>query len=52
MHEDTLIDLLTNIPHWQFEIITHIVLDIVIVGIFYPAIKHLIKDHKHFHKND
>lgn len=52
MNEESLLDLLKDVPHWQFEILSHLVVDAVLAGIFYPAIRHLIKDHKNYHKSN
>lgn len=50
MHKETLLELLTDRNHWIFEILSHLVVDVVLAGVFYPLIRHLLQDHKEFHK--
>jgi len=44
------IELLKSPGHWMFEITLILIFDGLIGIIIWPMVKHLLKDHKHFHK--
>lgn len=48
MHEaETVLDLLTDLPHWEFEIVTTLLFDAVTLLIILPLYRKWRKHHKH-----
>lgn len=51
---ETFVELLKNPGHWEFEIFTTIVQDVVLLGLAWPAIKRAVRRHderKHAHEH-
>lgn len=46
MEHETFWDLLTDLPHWQFEVVTTILFDVLIGLMIWPTIKRWFSHHE------
>ena len=51
MEHETFWTLIKDSAHWEFELFLIFIFDILIGLLIWPAIRHLIKDHKLIHKH-
>ena len=51
MEHETFWTLIKDTAHWEFELFLIFIFDILIGLLIWPAIRHLIKDHKLIHKH-
>lgn len=48
-HEETFVDLLKSLPHWEFEIFLMVLVDGIILGLAVPLAKRWIRRHDQTH---